>query len=282
MKNQTLFVFALLLCFLFLPAQHAAAQITLVGEDIQRTKALPGEQYSGVVMIHNESDSAVTVRIYQDEITALTSFDRGDAIITIDKSNADWITHASERMVIQSGEIASVNYQVSIPLKFDTESWGGTYWSTFAVDVVALGASEFIKPYSRHRLVEVATDIQGTGDTGLAINTLKLDADDNDHKRNLEAVMVNTGDVLVKPDVWFEIYDVSGNLEDRVAGTVDWVFPGGFNRVKADVSHLGPGVYETQVVVDAGQNNIFGASYTLDMTGIGRVAQSRRAGNTQY
>ena len=279
MKNPTLFVLALLLCLLVQPAY---SQITLVGDDIQRTKALPGEQYSGTVMIHNETDSTVTVKVYQDAITALTSFDRGDKIITIDKSNADWVSHASERMVIQSGEIAEVNYQVTVPIRYDAEELGGTYWSTLAVDVVALGASEFIKPYSRHRLAEIATDVQGTGDTGLAINTLKIDGDQSSARRNLEAVMINTGDVLVKPDVWFEIYNVAGKLEDRVAGNVDWVFPGGFHRVKADVSHLGPGVYETQVVVDAGENNIFGSSYTVDMTGLGRVAQSRTGGQMQY
>ena len=279
MKNPTLFVLALLLCLLVQPAY---SQITLVGDDIQRTKALPGEQYSGTVMIHNETDSTVTVKVYQDAITALTSFDRGDKIITIDKSNADWVSHASERMVIQSGEIAEVNYQVTVPIRYDAEELGGTYWSTLAVDAVALGASEFIKPYSRHRLAEIATDVQGTGDTGLAINTLKIDGDQSSARRNLEAVMINTGDVLVKPDVWFEIYNVAGKLEDRVAGNVDWVFPGGFHRVKADVSHLGPGVYETQVVVDAGENNIFGSSYTVDMTGLGRVAQSRTGGQMQY
>ena len=171
---------------------------------------------------------------------------------------------------------------MTVPIRYDAEELGGTYWSTLAVDVVALGASEFIKPYSRHRLAEIATDVQGTGDTGLAINTLKIDGDQSSARRNLEAVMINTGDVLVKPDVWFEIYNVAGKLEDRVAGNVDWVFPGGFHRVKADVSHLGPGVYETQVVVDAGENNIFGSSYTVDMTGLGRVAQSRTGGQMQY
>lgn len=281
MKNQTLFVLALLLCFLLIPSQYATGQVSLVGEKIQRTQALPGEQYTGTVMIHNESDSALTVRIYQDEITALTSFDTGDKIITIDKSNADWITHNSDRMVIRSGEIATVNYQVSVPIRFDSQAFGGSYWSTLSVDVVALGQSEFIKPYSRHRLAEITTDIKGTGDTGLAINTLKLDGA-ADSKQKLEAMMINTGDVLVKPDVWFEIYNAAGKLEDRVPGTADWVFPGGFHRVKADVSHLRPGVYETQIVVDAGSDNIFGASYSLDMTGIGRVAQSSRSGQTQY
>jgi hypothetical protein len=281
MKNQTLFVLALLLSLFLLSPQDATGQITLVGEKIQRVQALPGEQYTGQVMIHNESDSALTVRIYQDEITALTSFDRGDKIITINKSNADWITHSSDRMVIRSGEIATVNYQVSIPVRFDSQEQGGSYWSTLAVDVVALGQSEFIKPYSRHRLAEITTDIKGRGDTGLAINTLRIDGK-AERTQNLEAVMVNTGDVLVKPDVWFEIYNVAGRLEDRVPGTADWVFPGGFHRVKADVSHLRPGVYETQVVVDAGANNIFGASYTVDTTGIGRVAQSTTSGQTRY
>ncbi|CAN0500187.1 unnamed protein product, partial [Laminaria digitata] len=101
MKNRLFYVLMLFFCFTIIqPISTATAQITLVGERIQNQQALPGEQYTGSVMVHNETDSVVTIRIYQDEITALTSFDRGDKIITINRSNADWITHASERMTI--------------------------------------------------------------------------------------------------------------------------------------------------------------------------------------
>ncbi len=273
MKNRLFYVLMLCFCFIIQPATIAKAQITLVGERIQNHQALPGEQYTGSVMIHNETDSVLTLRIYQDEITALTSFDRGDKIITIDRSNADWVTHASEQMTIQSGEVAQVEYQVVVPLKMGIEPPQGTYWSSLSVDVVGLGASAFRKPYSRHHLSDIATHITETGTPALAINSLKMKGER--HDRKLEAVMTNTGNALVKPDVWFELYDTAGNLKERVSGKADWVFPGGFDRVVADVSHLKGGVYEAQVVVDAGDNHIFGSSYTINMTGIGTVADSK-------
>ena len=122
-------------------------------------------------------------------------------------------------------------------------------------------------------MTDIATEITGTGDAGLAVNVLNIKGERN--SKQLEAVMVNTGDMLVKPEVWFELYDEAGNLQERLEGRADWVFPGGFDRVVADVAHVRPGVYEAQVVVDAGEENIFGASFRVDMTGVGRVAQSR-------
>ena len=70
MKIRNQFVLTLLCCFLFMqfPAT-AQAQVTLVGEDVQQIVATPGEQYASSVMIHNESDSTLTVRVYQDRIT---------------------------------------------------------------------------------------------------------------------------------------------------------------------------------------------------------------------
>lgn len=273
MKHRLVLVLMLLVCVFVITPGYAVAQITLVGETVQRAEALPGEQYTGYVMIHNETDSVLTLKIYQDEVSALTSFDQGDQIVTINRSNAGWVTHAAQRMTIRSGEVARVPYEVVVPLRMDTEPPAGTYWSTLTVDVVALGASEFVRPYSRHRLTDIATEITGTGDAGLAINVVNVKGERD--SKQLEAVMVNTGDMLVKPQVWFELYDAAGNLKERVEGKADWVFPGGFDRVVADIAHVRPAVYEAQVVVDAGDDNIFGASFTVDMTGVGRVAQSR-------
>ncbi len=155
----------------------------------------------------------------------------------------------------------------------------GTYWSSFSVDVMALGASEFTRPYSRHHLTDIATEIKDTGDATLAINSLRMVGEE--HERKIQAMMINTGNLLVKPEVWIELYDTKGNLHERISGRTDWVYPGGFDLVAADVAHVKPGIYEAQIVVDAGDDGIFGESYTLDMTGIGTVAQSQ-IHRTQY
>lgn len=267
----------LLLYPLIQPAQVATAQVTLVGDKVQTVQANPGERYTGAVMVHNELDTPLTIRIYQDEITALTSYDRGDKIVTINRSNAGWVQHATERMVLQAGEVAAIDFEVDVPEVMAAEgSTGhptGTYWSSLSVDVIALGDKEFRKPYSRHHLAEVATHITDTGETNLAINAVKL-VGGTDGK-TLQAMMVNTGDLLVKPEVWIELYDTAGNLQERIPGATQWIFPGGFDRVSADLANVKPGVYEAQLVVDAGKDHIFGDSYTLDMTGLGSVAHSR-------
>ncbi len=274
MLNRLFYALTLLLLYPFFQTEQVAmAQVTLVGESVQNVDAKPGERYAGSVMIHNELDSAITIRIFQDEITALTSFDRGDEIVTINRSNAPWVTHSASRMVIQSGEVASVDYEVQVPTTVAAESPEGTYWSSFSVDVVAIGSAEFRRPFSRHHLVEVATHIQNTGKTDLAINSVKLIG--NSNSKSLQATMVNTGNLLVKPEVWVELYDIAGNLQTRISGSGNWIFPGGFDRVSADLANLKPGVYEAQVVVDAGADQIFGESYTIDTTGLGTVAHSR-------
>ncbi len=273
MKARFFSLLKLLCCFLITSSINPLhAQIVLVGDNVEQTMASPGDQYSGSVLIHNESDSALTVRVYQDGITALTSFDTGSEIKTIDRSNADWIKHTSGRVTIQSGEIAEFAYQVVVPLRLTTEPYAGTYWSTLSVDVVALGASEFVRPYSRHRLAEVTTQIEGSGEKEIAINSFKLVGERKERK--LQAVVINTGNVVVEPEIWFELYDVSGAFRERIAGTSKTVFPGGFDRPQIDVSHLKPGIYEAQIIIDAGEDKVFGTSCTLDMTGTDRIAQT--------
>jgi hypothetical protein len=89
---------------------------------------------------------------------------------------------------------------------------------------------------------------------------------------NLEAVedqqflniaIENTGTRLLKIDIWAELYDATGQFVGKFTGDSAALFPASSLRFPINLSGAGPGEYSTLVVIDCGNNNVFGANFSL-------------------
>lgn len=113
--------------------------------------------------------------------------------------------------------------------------------------------------------IEFASHIMRTGRAKVAFDGVKV-VENEDRDLILHAGYTNTGKIMIEPEIWVEIYDTAGNLLDRMQGDPRRVYPGMTSKQSISVTHILPGTYEVLLVVDAGEDNIFGAQYTLDLT----------------
>ena len=113
--------------------------------------------------------------------------------------------------------------------------------------------------------IEFASHIMRTGRAKVAFDGVRV-VENEDRDLVLLAGYTNTGKVMIEPEIWVEIYDTAGNLLDRMQGDEKRLYPGMTSKQSISVTHILPGTYEVLLVVDAGEENIFGAQYTLDLT----------------
>ena len=80
----------------------------------------------------------------------------------------------------------------------------------------------------------------------------------------LQIDLENTGEFLVRPSVWAEIYDSAGELTGRRTSDPLRIYPGCSVRHKFDLE-LSPGTYQALVVIDNGDGEVWGTQYDLEI-----------------
>jgi hypothetical protein len=75
----------------------------------------------------------------------------------------------------------------------------------------------------------------------------------------------NSGNVLIVPETWIELYDSSGELARRIPGAQSRVYPGTSVAHRFDLSDTPGGSYDALIVVDGGNDHLFGAQYRINL-----------------
>ena len=81
----------------------------------------------------------------------------------------------------------------------------------------------------------------------------------------LAADVENVGERLLVGAVYLDVFDAAGTAVGRIGGSTSRVYPGTSVRHRVDLSSLAPGVYEALLVIDGGDEGVFGAQYTLEL-----------------
>ena len=82
-------------------------------------------------------------------------------------------------------------------------------------------------------------------------------------KRHLYVDIANTGTRLLRILMWSELYTEKGEYTGKYDGERLAVFPGSSIRFKVDLTEVPKNKYEALVVLDCGNNDVFGVNYTL-------------------
>jgi hypothetical protein len=64
---------------------------------------------------------------------------------------------------------------------------------------------------------------------------------------------------------WVELYDANGIHMGRFEGNRVRVYPGACARTKIDLTSMPEGTYKALAIIDAGGDNVFGATVTLKL-----------------
>jgi len=260
------FFFLFLFCAFLLPAD-----ITVVGSLTHEYSIDPGETIDGSIRIQNSGNEPEEVKLY---LTDYASAADGSHYYldpnTTPRSNASWITLSPRRVTIPAGETYSARYSLTTP---NDKSLGGTYWSMLMIEPIPKDSPESsgynpetvtvgITTVLRYG-IRMITHFEGAEPAQPEIENAAVIREED--KRFLHVDITNAGNRLLRVDLWAELYTQDGEYVGNYPGEKLAVFPGSSIRFKVNLSKVPKNRYLALVVMDCGNNDVFGVQYTLDL-----------------
>jgi hypothetical protein len=229
----------------------------------------PGETIDGVVTIINTGHEEEEVEIYQTDyrFTCDGEYYYDEPGLNA-RSNAPWVDFSPHMVAVPPGATVDVSYTITVP---EEEYLTGTYWSILMVEVTGRQSGEAASADDRKATLginqivryglQLVSHISDTGRRELDfLDTRILRAGPN---RILEVDLENTGERWLRPIVWAELYDKSGEFVGRFEAGKLRIYPGTSARYKVDLTEVPGGEYKAVVVADCGADDVFGATYMV-------------------
>ncbi len=230
---------------------------------------MPGEKYTGTIVISNPGAQAQTARIYQTDYRfAADGTSHFDEPGSTTRSNANWITPQATRVVIPAGSQVAVPYAVAVPAG---DSLRGTYWSTVMVEgaptdpgsteagagkpAIAVGA---VMRYA----IQVATHIRSSGSRTVQFTSAGA-VKTPSGAAGLDVDVVDSGERGFRPTIWVEVYDAQGTLRAKAKQSRGLLYPGTSLHQHFDLGSLPAGAYKAVIFADTGEDSVFASQYTI-------------------
>ncbi|KPL00799.1 MAG: hypothetical protein AMJ91_03245 [candidate division Zixibacteria bacterium SM23_73_3] len=265
-------------------ADTALAGVSVVG-GLTREKALePGAKFEGTIKLQNTGETTCQVSAYQTDYLFYADGSNvygepGSAV----RSNADWLTISPKRLTIPPGEEASVYYSGQVPeIKelasihddvqlLESPSLVGTYWSMVMIEPEPETGPESVEGEAGKVKIGIQTKVRygiqivtHIGDTGIRkIRFLDRRLANQEGQITLQLGIENIGERWLSPTVWVELYDDEGIEVGRFEAGKKRIYPHCSVRHEVDLSGVPKGNYKALVVVDNGDEYVFGARYDL-------------------
>ncbi|MFW6029457.1 MAG: hypothetical protein ACOCRO_04305 [Halanaerobiales bacterium] len=229
-----------------------------------------GQELDDVITLFNSTNQVVNVRIYQkDYLFYADGRKLYKEVDIVDRSNNKWIQIPDLVTIPPESEIP-VNLSLLIP---DDNTLNGTYWSIIMVEPlemddvdedisndgdVNLGVNTVVR-YG----IQIVTHIGNTGERSIKILEKRILNENG--KSILTLDIENDGQRWVKPEVSIDLYNSDGELSAELSsGVIKRLFPGTSVRHSIDLGSVS-GKYQAMVIIDNGDDNIWGAQYKLDL-----------------
>ena len=272
LKRNQIFIYGIILVAVSLLPQKVGAQISirtgLADDRIIET----GTSYEGTISVVNETDEIQRVNVYQNDYlfysdgTNLYGTPGNDP-----RSNADWIVVSVSSISIPPRQNIDIAYLVTVPESTSSFPLSGSYWSMIMVEAVPYASANDLEQRRqlgvRQKLrygIQIASHIKNTGQSQLEIKNSALSQGENGDTA-LVIHVENTGDVMLRPQMWVELYDLKGNTLGRFDGAQNRIYPTTSVMQKIHLGLVEPGKYRAIIIMDAGDDEIFGTEVAIEI-----------------
>ncbi|WP_156923307.1 MULTISPECIES: hypothetical protein [Aminobacterium] len=246
------------------------ANIDIVGDLTYRFNVSPGQEVRGQIAIRNYSkEESVQVSINQNDYHCYADGrNEYPSPGSHNRSNALWMALSPRQLIIPPDSIGTFEYVICTPKE---ESLRGTYWSLIIVEPIGqerLQVPDGSKEDMAYNVttvfkyaIQMITDVGTSGVQEIQFIDKRL--------RTVEGMPVldldieNTGERVIRPVVWAELYDQQGNQAGKFEGGRRWIYPGSSCRFEIPLKGIKPGDYKVLLVADGGEDEAFGAQYAL-------------------
>lgn len=252
----------------------ATAQITVRGRLAHDIPATPGQPVTGQVIVDNETSEVQQARIYQTDYRFFSDgTNEYGAPGLLERSNAGWITYSPETMTIPPNGNVTLSYQVDVPASAEP----GTYWSMLMVESIDPGSAESTlddTPPAEREMgfrqvtrygVQLATHVDEIrAEANVEFSGVTLVAGE-DGRTVFQADVTNTGARMIRPDVYMRLFDSEGTEFGPFNGTLYRLYPGTSVRQRLELVDVPAGAYQAVLIVDAGEDAVFGGQFELTL-----------------
>jgi len=275
-QTRNFAVFCVLFFLLFLLGAPPAwsGVFNIQGSLVREASVAPGETITGKIGIQNVASDSQTFSV---EASDYLFYADGRNVMgkpgSHPRSNGNWVSFMPNRVVIPANSVGYINYSIRVPQKSDLK---GTYWSLLMIKAFDKDNPELASAISASRGKEglgvrihieygilLVNHIGSSGTKSMRLSGKHLIFKGG--KVLLCADIENTGERLLKPAVWAELFDGKGGSLGRFEGTKHSLLPGCAARFNMDLSKVPKGTYTSLLVADTGDETALGAKYTLEI-----------------
>ncbi len=267
----------LAICLTCSIAVPSAGQISVVGELARDHDVAPGSVVFGEIDVHNPTKAPRQAKIYQTDYSFfLDGTNFFDEPSTLERSNAKWVQFSPSFVTVPPGQSVSVQYEVRVPT--DSVALAGSYWSVIMIEDIpddspesTLGDSADpgeetelgVRQIYRYA-IQIATHVRVTEEYEISFAGVDLEPGITGGQL-LRVGVENDGNILVRPRVWIELFNGEGKNLGKRDSEAARIYPETSVSYRFDLSDLDSGDYEVLVVVDAGDDNLFGGQYSVSL-----------------
>lgn len=255
-------------------AGGAQAQVALLTRLIQDAVVAPGEVHAGHIALRNQGTASETVTLHQADFATQCDggrkFDRPAGRRS--RSNAPWISLERDRVTIDPGTTVRIGYSVRVPTQGGLD---GSYWSVIVASVVPRTTEPLVtKPrnpkefvftfspkFSYASLILTHVGVPKAGDLEIQDRQVIQTKE----QRCLRLGVATTGSYVTEAKIWADLFGLDGSSQGRIKGQNARAYPGDCANFDLDLSTVPAGTYKAQVVLDAGGDQVFGATYDLEL-----------------
>jgi hypothetical protein len=269
--------FILALTCIWAPASPALAQGFSVAFGSSEFLVSPGDEFTGSIPVTNTSDEPRALRIYLGDrvrVPGQTSdYDFDEEGGKEPRSAMDWVVFSPERLTLEPGETRELTYEVSVP---DDATLEGSYWAVIFIEgipseepeIVPAGEGEIaigLRTIFRYAIQIYAT-IEGTEVRDATFTALTMDPALGGF--DATAVFENRGNTFLRPKVWLELRDVTGETVYTLEHEELTVLPESARDFVFELRDLPiqSGEYLVMIIADYGVPTLIAAQGRVNLT----------------
>ncbi len=228
------------------------AEIGVIGKLTHTQNAQPGETYKTRIFIKNFGEQENEIKVFQRDLSFNADGNQFFLKKGIQKrSNASWITYSPQQVNILPAETTEVICSIHVP---DDPTLVGTFWSLILIE------SSLSKLYA----IQIITHIGLTGK--VQVEFVKTTLIREEEKAFLHVDVKNTGERMLRPLLFIELYSNDGEFVDKIEGGTWRIYPEFSVRYHVEVTHIPAGEYKAMILVDNLDEHVFGTEFLLDLT----------------
>ncbi len=232
----------------------------------------PGDEHSGYIIAANEESEPVNLKIYLGDWLQTETGEQYLDVGEVENSLSQWMRVSPSYVTIPPGGEERIYYEIKIP---DDETLTGSYWGIFFVEEESQKTNveddEDNKPtiglniVLRHG-IKVYVTIPGT-DEPKAKFVKAWTEKPPEGGLDFYATFENMGNTYLRPDVWIELRDQTGESVFSDSHRTLTILPGVKRDYKFELRDLDlpKGRYSALIIADYGVLSLIGAQAEIEV-----------------